>query len=358
MPEPPAGPPSGEHGEAGRPGAEKPAAAGESAQADQSSEPAPPPGKHRKLLYVTLPGCWGGLVLACLSFTPSLLPRGGLTQGLVWGITAAIGYGLGVLAASIWRAFADREPRRPRRWAWRTFVISAAALLVIFFGLGQYWQYEIRKLMGVTAYNVPLVVASPFAAALVFCLILLIGRGIRGLYRWVAELLNRWIGRRAARAVGWILVAGLAYLVVTGLLLNGLVSIANDAFSLRNTMTPEGVRKSASSLRSGGPGSLVPWDSLGWQGRKFTGTGPGTGPTAGEIAKFTHHPAMEPIRAYVGLASAADTESRAALAVRELQREGGFTRKNLLVVTTTGSGWVDPALVDSFEYLSGGDCAT
>jgi uncharacterized membrane protein len=27
-------------------------------------------------------------------------------------------------------------------------------------------------------------------------------------------------------------------------------------------------------------------------------------------------------------------------------------------VTTTGSGWVDPALVDSFEYLSGGDCAT
>jgi hypothetical protein len=28
------------------------------------------------------------------------------------------------------------------------------------------------------------------------------------------------------------------------------------------------------------------------------------------------------------------------------------------VVTTTGSGWVDPALVDSFEYLTGGDCAT
>jgi uncharacterized membrane protein len=27
-------------------------------------------------------------------------------------------------------------------------------------------------------------------------------------------------------------------------------------------------------------------------------------------------------------------------------------------VTTTGSGWVDPALVDTFEYLSGGDAAT
>jgi uncharacterized membrane protein len=67
---------------------------------------------------------------------------------------------------------------------------------------------------------------------------------------------------------------------------------------------------------------------------------------------------MEPIRAYAGLASAPDAEARAALAVKDLQREGGFKRKYLAVVTTTGSGWVDPALVDSFEYLSGGDSAT
>src|SRR5690242_20233685 len=73
-----------------------PAAAAEDAPAS------PQPRKARKLLYVTLPGCWGGLIFACLSFTPSLLPRGGLIQGIICGITAAIGYGLGVLAASIW----------------------------------------------------------------------------------------------------------------------------------------------------------------------------------------------------------------------------------------------------------------
>ena len=149
-------------------------------------------------------------------------PRGGIVQGLVWGITAAIGYGLGVLAAWIWRAFADRDPRRPRRRAWPAFFISAAVLLVVSFGLGQYWQYEIRRLMGVTDYNIPLVIASPFVAARTFCLLLLIGRGLRGLYRSAAQLLNRWIGPRAAHAVGWILVAGLTYLVVTGLLLEGL----------------------------------------------------------------------------------------------------------------------------------------
>jgi uncharacterized membrane protein len=46
------------------------------------------------------------------------------------------------------------------------------------------------------------------------------------------------------------------------------------------------------------------------------------------------------------------------LAVKDLERTGAFDRKYLLVVTTTGSGWVDPALVDTFEYLSGGDSAT
>ena len=312
------------------------------------------PGKPRKLLYVTLPGCCGALIAGCLSFTPSLLPRGGIVQGLVWGITAAIGYGLGVLAAWIWRAFADRDPRRPQRQSWRIFFISAAVLIVVSFGLGQYWQYEIRKLMGVTDYSIPLVIASPFVAALTFCLLLLIGRGLRGLYRWAANLLNRWIGRRAAHAVGWVLVAGLAYLVVSGLLLQGFINLMNSAYSVRDTTTADGVHQPTTSLRSGGPGSLIPWDTLGYQGRNFVGKGP----TVSDIEKFTGHPAEEPIRAYAGLASAPDAGSRAALAVRDLERAGGFERKNLVVVTTTGSGWVDPALVVSSEYLTGGDTAT
>jgi uncharacterized membrane protein len=339
---PPAGPSPGEHPDTAAPRAADPL------------EPSPEPGKPRKLLYVTLPGCWGALIFACLSFTPSLLPRGGVVQGVICGITAAIGYGLGVLAASIWRAFADRDPRRPRRWAWLTFLISAAVLFVVAFGLGQYWQYEIRKLMGVTDYNIPLIVASPFIAAAVLCLFLLIGRGLRGLYRWAAKLLNRWIGPRAARGVGWVLVVGLTYLVVSGLLLQGFVSLMNKAYSVRDTMTAEGVHQPTTSLRSGGPDSLIPWSSLGWQGRNFIGKGP----SVSDIANFTGHPAMEPIRIYAGLASASGAAAQASLAVKDLQRTGGFQRKDLVVVTTTGSGWVDPALVDSLEYLSGGDCAT
>jgi uncharacterized membrane protein len=320
----------------------------------EGPQPSPEPGKRRKLLYATLPGCWGALIFACLSFTPSLLPRGGIVQGLVWGITAAIGYGLGVLAAWVWRAFADRDPRRPRRWAWITFFIIAGVLLVAAFALGQYWQHEIRKLMGVTDYNIPLVVASPFIAALIFCLLLLIGRGLHGLYRGLAKLLNRGIGPRAAKAVGWVLVVGLTYVVVSGLLLQGFVGLMNKAYSARDTTTAEGVHQPTTSLRSGGPGSLVRWDSLGYQGRNFIGKGP----SVADIEQFTHQAAVEPIRIYAGLASANGPQAQAALAVEDLQHAGGFQRKNLVVVTTTGSGWVDPALVDTVEYLSGGDCAT
>ena len=96
--------------------------------APEGALPSAEPAKPRKLLYATLPGSWGALIAGCLSFTPSLLPRGGIVQGLIWGITAAIGYGLGVLVAWIWRAFAARcpnhrssncaaqryRPRRPR----------------------------------------------------------------------------------------------------------------------------------------------------------------------------------------------------------------------------------------------------
>ena len=302
---------------------------------------------------LTLPGCWGAVIFAAVSFTPSLLPRGGLLQGIVCGITAAIGYGLGVLAAWIWRAFADRGVRPTRPRSWRVFAISAAVLLAVSFGLGQYWQYEIRRLMGIDEYNIALVVASPFIAVLLFGLLLMAGRGVRRLYRWLARALRRWIGPRAAAVVGWAVAAATVYLLLTGVLLQGLSNAADAAFSVRDTITEEGVMQPTTGLRSGGPGSIVPWDTLGREGRTFAASGP----SADDIERVVHHAAQEPIRAYAGLDSAEDAETQARLAVDDLARAGGFDRADLLVITTTGSGWVDPALIDSFEYLSGDSAA-
>ena len=299
------------------------------------------PGRLRRLGRVTLPGSWGALVLACLSFTPSLLPRGGLVQGLVWGITAAIGYGLGVVAAWIWRAFADRDARPPAELGVAGLPGECrGAAARVSFALGQYWQYEIRRLMGVTDYNLALVVASPVVAAAVFCLLILTGRGLRRVYRSAARLLRRWIGPRAAAPWAGSLVVGLTYLVVTGLLLDGFVTVADEAFSVRDTTTPEGVHQPTTGLRSGGPGSAgavglprLPGADL-HRPRPVTGRHRGGDAPPGSGAGQGLRRAWRP---------AADAESRAALAVQDLERAGGFQRKNLLVVTTTGSGWVDPA---------------
>ena len=301
----------------------------------------------------TLPGAWVALVFACLAFTPSLLPRSALLQGIVCGISAAIGYGFGVAGAWTWRAFADRDPRPPRPGAWRVFAIAAAAALVVAVVLGQWWQAQLRDLMGAAAPSPLLLPLLPLLAVALFTGLVALSRWLRGVYHRAAGRLQRWMGRRGARALGWAAVVLGTYLVVSGVLLNGLAGLADRSFSVRNTTTAEGVEPTTSPLRSGGPGSLVSWDSLGRQGRNIAGTGP----TASEIAAFTGSPAKEPIRAYAGTLSAGDVEERAKLAVDDLERAGGFDRANLLVATTTGSGWLDPGAVDSFEYLTGGDSA-
>ena len=89
------------------------------------------------------------------------------------------------------------------------------------------------------------------------------------------------------------------------------------------------------------------WDELGRAGREFIASGP----TAKEISAFTGRPALEPIRVYVGLRTADTPLARARLALEELRRTGGFNRSTLIVITPTGTGWIDPAGMDSVEYL-------
>jgi uncharacterized membrane protein len=319
---------------------------------DSASQPAHKERKRRRLA-LSLPGAWVALAFVALSFTPSLLPRSGLFQGVVAGITGAIGYGLGVVGAWLWRQFADRGARAASARSWRIFGITAVVVLLVAVILGERWQRQLRELMD--ADDDPLwgLLLMPVVAALVFLLLIGIGRGVRGIYRWVSTKLRQWIGPGAARGVGWVLVAALTIFILNGVLYQGFLDLADSSFAVRDTITPEGVEQPDSDLRSGSPGSLVDWDSMGREGRKFTATGP----TVEQISQFTGAQGTEPIRAYAGAGNAADVEERARLAVADLDRAGGFSRAYLVVATTTGSGWLDPGAVDSFEYLTGGDSA-
>ncbi|MDN5893835.1 MAG: alpha/beta-hydrolase family protein [Nocardioides sp.] len=307
----------------------------------------------RPLWTYTVPGLATGLVFACLSFTPSLLPRPPLFQALVAGVDLALGYGIGVIGAWVWRAFADRTPRTPRPRAWWLLSVAALVLIPVSVVLGVRWQTEAHKLAATDPDNPTwMVLVLPVAVLLAIVLVAL-GRGIRWVYRTFTGFLARMMGARAAKALGVVVLAGGSVLLVSGVLWDAALASFDGAFSVSNQQTPGRIDQPTGPLRSGSEESLGDWDTRGREGRVFVGSGP----TADEIADLTGEPALEPIRAYSGLESAEDAEERADLAVDDLERAGGFDRESLLVVTTTGTGWVEPSAAMSFEYLTGGDSA-
>src|SRR4029450_5451164 len=129
--------------------------------------------------------------------------------------------------------------------------------------------------------------------------------------------------RRVARPLGVLVVTALVIFLLNGVLFQGLVDAMNSAFSVKDDGTEEGAVEPTAAERSGSPGALVPWGDRGLRGRNCVGLGP----TPAELQAFSGRPAQQPVRAYAGLASAEDVGDRAALAVRELGRGGGFDRR-------------------------------
>jgi uncharacterized membrane protein len=131
------------------------------------------------------------------------------------------------------------------------------------------------------------------------------------------------------------------------------MSTINKTFAAVNDETDPDFAAPDSDLRSGGPQSLVSWESLGHQGRVFISGGP----SVEDLTEFNGDPATEPIRAYAGLNSADGIKETAALAAQELQRTGGLERAVVAVATTTGTGWINEAEASALEYMYNGDTA-
>jgi uncharacterized membrane protein len=111
-----------------------------------------------------------------------------------------------------------------------------------------------------------------------------------------------------------------------------------------------------STLVSGCAGSVSPFGDLGQQGRRFV-----TDVVTPElITEVTGEPGTaHPIRVYVGFNSEPLYQTgRAELALAELERTGAFDRSVLLLVSPTGTGWVDQTMVETAEFLTRGDIAT
>lgn len=304
--------------------------------------------------HYTFTGTALGLVFIWLSMTPSLLPRGPLFQGIVSGAAGGIGYAIGVFSVWLVRYLRSKETSpAPPRWAWIALVVVGVigqVLAIVYF---HHWQDEVRDFMGVprlTFWEHP----QTALLSLVFLFVFVeIGQLVGKLVRFLIRKLNRFAPPRVSAVIVVVLLLVVSIALLNGVVVRVAMDVMNKSFaSVNDELDPDNPAPT-STLRSGGPGSLVSWESLGHQGRTFVAEGP----TIDELREFNGGNPIEPIRAYAGLNSGDDIKATAELAAAELVRTGGLQRKVVAVATTTGTGWINAAEAAALEYMYNGDTA-
>lgn len=263
-----------------------------------------------------------------VSLAPSLLPRPPIMQGVVTGLLAALAFALATLVRRVIER-GRNDALGPGRDSVRVLSLLLGAVAVSWAVVyADHWQDGLRRAMGMTAVG-PTHWATVLAAAiLTFLLLVGAGAGLGHLARRVGRL----------GTVTAALVAVIGVQVVIG---PAAWNALTQSYSEANATMDVSVQRPAGGALAGSPASTVDWESLGREGRRFVAGGENE---AG-------------IRTYVGLDSAADTNTRAALAVAELDRAGGFDRSAVVVAVPTGSGWIDAHAADGIEERFDGDVA-
>lgn len=318
---------------------------------DGGSQVAAGPGSAPRRPRLSMPPSAAGLIGAALGYLaalgPSLLPRGPLIDVVGSALVACSGYGLAAVVAALARMAGWRPGRTAQRAGWT----AAGALWLIAATLTPRSLAAIdaqAEALGVPPPQINPVLALGASVALLAALVVL-GRLLRALGRQL-DRASRWFvpTGRWSMAVG----AMAAFAVCAALV--GMALEGTRTFYQALDASQDGQSPPTLDTRSGGPSSTVAWDGLGYRGRAFV-TG---GPTREQLVAFAGEPAVEPVRAYVGLAQGQSADDRAENAVAELARLGGFARANLVLAIPTGTGWIDAHAIDAAELLLGGDVAT
>src|SRR5215472_8894449 len=300
-----------------------------------------------------------GLLLGTLFFaaslTPTLLPRSFLTQGVLAGCSLAVGYGIGVFGRWLWAYMELPQPKgRLLRLATLAAATACAVVAVIFLWQAAQWQNSIREVMQLEPVDTAHQVEVALIALAVFAILLALARLFQLTLRFVAKRVSRFLPRRVSNVIAVIAAVALFWLVISGVLFQVALRVADASFQEYDALLKPETGPPTDPLKTGSNASLLAWDELGRAGREFITSGP----TRADITTFSGREALEPVRVYVGLRSAETPEMRAKLALEELKRVGGFERSVLIVVTPTGTGWIDPAALDSVEYLHDGSVAS
>ncbi len=106
-----------------------------------------------------------------------------------------------------------------------------------------------------------------------------------------------------------------------------------------------GAAAAVRSMKTGSAASMVRWDDLGRAGRGVVASTP---PPLHWRPRRGHPRGSDPRLRRP--ARRRNPKGQGAPRARELKRVGGFDRSALVVVTPTGTGWIDPSAIDAVEH--------
>lgn len=296
-----------------------------------------------------------GLLLAAVSLTPSLVPRGWVLQGVLAGISMALGYLVMRFCIALWRALDIPEPRgRTAQVALAVLALPVVGVMAFCLGKAREWQDSIRLRMGLPALEETNTLKMALLALAVFAAGFVIGNLVLMLFRLLRDRLARHIPASSANVLGLLLAALVVLIVTRDAVVNTLMRMADSSYAAAQHLSDPATPAPSKDWQSGSAASLIDWSLMGTPGRNFVLNGP----DRAAIEAFNHRPAKDPLRIYIGLAQASDPAERARIALDEMLRTGAFDRKVLVVASPTGTGWMDPASYDVLEYMHDGDVAT
>lgn len=296
-----------------------------------------------------------GTLFFAFSLTPSLVPRPFLVQGLISGLSFTAGYAVGFIGRWLWSyvGLPVAGPRVDRVIKILATVICAVVAVTFLWQAGE-WQNALRALMDMEKAGGVQPVSVGLMTLVVFVILLTLARLFKHTFRFLSHWLGRYIPQHVSNVLGVLVAAALFWSVIDGVIFSLALRTADNSYQQVDALVEEEQTRPTDPLKAGSRESHVDWRDLGRQGRNFVSSGP----TEEELSDFLGEPTREPIRLYVGLNAAETAEERASLALKELKRVNAFERSVLLLLTPTGTGWVDPAALSPVEYLHRGDIAT
>lgn len=297
------------------------------------------------------------IFLASIAFvfalTPSIIPRDGILQGWVAGAALIIVYSLYVWIVGVWYWLGIRFPV----WKIWRYVLYVFSLCIIIFWLWHVtdWQNSVHISAGLD----PVESARPytifFISMIVFFIILIFGRLFLRSVLFIAHKGAKYIPFRISLFVSFLSIAYIFWAIGNGVFIQSFFWFVDRSSQQIDALMPVGIEAPQDSNKVGSSASLVAWKTLGSKGRDFIlGVS-----SKEELAQyFSKNDIQDPIRVYVWLNSADTPEQRATLLLEEMKRVGAFSKKILVIVTPTGTGWIDPASIQALEYLLAGDVAS